>query len=199
MCVWRGNSLTFVILSKWMDGSFQFSIWKKAIIIHHWSFLIHHSSFVVHGMLNHSSFIIHHSSFFIHHSSFIIHHHSSFSIDHCSFGRHSEIDEQSMRNLSKLNQKWTKNQCKIYQKSINNEQKINPKSTKLGLGAPLEPSWRRPSRHGGGTDVLCLFRCNNVEFSVQMGNGSVCRDVERFSFVCFDVTTSSSSVAIHHS
>ena len=135
VCVWRGNSLTFVILSIWMDGSFQFCIWKKAIIIHHWSFLIHHSSFVIHGILNHSSFIIHHSSFFIHHSSFIIHHHSSFSIDHCSFGRHhlsfiiSEIDEESMRNLSKINQKWTKNQCK---------------SNQNRSWTPLEPSWSCP-------------------------------------------------------
>ena len=31
-----------------------------------------------------------------------------------------------------------------------------------------------------------------AEFSAQMGNGSVCWDVERFSFVFFDVTTSSS-------
>ena len=132
-------------------------------------------------MLNHSSFIIHHSSFFIHPSSFIIHHHSSFSIDHCSFGIH---------HLSFIIQKSMNNQCKIYQKSINNEQKINPKSTKLGLGAPLEPSWRRPSRHGGGTDVLCLFRCNNVEFSVQMGNGSVCWAVERMRFVFFATSSS---------
>ena len=43
-----------------------------------------------------------------------------------------------------------------------------------------------------GTVQFCLFRCNNAEFSVQMGNGSVCWDVERFSFVFFDVTTSSS-------
>ena len=157
---------------------------------HHSSLIILDSSFMTRNSWDTHSFIVHHSSFFIHHSSFIIHHHSSFSIDHCSFGIH---------HLSFIIQKSMNNQCKIYQKSINNEQKINPKSTKLGLGAPLEPSWRRPSRHGGGTDVLCLFRCNNVEFSVQMGNGSVCRDVERFSFVCFDVTTSSSSVAIHHS
>ena len=45
---------------------------------------------------------------------------------------------------------------------------------------------------GCGTDHFCLFRCNNVEFSVQMGSDSVCWDVERMSFVFFDVTTSSS-------
>ena len=41
-------------------------------------------------------------------------------------------------------------------------------------------------------DEFCLFQCNNVEFSVQMGNSSVCWDVERISFVFFDVTTPSS-------
>ena len=51
---------------------------------------------------------------------------------------------------------------------------------------------KRFSLLGCGTDQFCLFRCNNVElFSVQMGNGSVCWDVERFSFVFFDVTMSS--------
>ena len=31
------------------------------------------------------------------------------------------------------------------------------------------------------TVQLCLFRCNNAEVCVQMGNGSVCWDGERFS------------------
>ena len=43
-----------------------------------------------------------------------------------------------------------------------------------------------------GTVQFCLFRCNNAEFSVQMGNGSVCWDGERFSLVFFDVTMQSS-------
>ena len=51
---------------------------------------------------------------------------------------------------------------------------------------------KRFSLLGCGTDQFWLFRCNNVEFSVQMGNGSVCWDVERMSFVFFDVTTPSS-------
>ena len=41
------------------------------------------------------------------------------------------------------------------------------------------------------TVQFCFFRCNNVEFSVQMENGSVCWDVERISFVFFDVTNGS--------
>ena len=32
---------------------------------------------------------------------------------------------------------------------------------------------------GWSTVEFCLFRCNNVELSVQMGNGSVCWDVLR--------------------
>ena len=43
-----------------------------------------------------------------------------------------------------------------------------------------------------GTVQFCLFRRNNAEFSVQMGNGSVCWDGERFSLVFFDVTMQSS-------
>ena len=43
-----------------------------------------------------------------------------------------------------------------------------------------------------GTVQFCLFRCNNAEFSVQMGNGSVCWDGERFSLVFFDMTMQSS-------
>ena len=39
---------------------------------------------------------------------------------------------------------------------------------------------------GCGTDEFCLFRCDDVELSVQMGNGSVCCDVERISFVFLD-------------
>ena len=43
-----------------------------------------------------------------------------------------------------------------------------------------------------GTVQFCLFLCNNAELSVQMGNGSVCWDGERFSRVFFDVTMQSS-------
>ena len=45
---------------------------------------------------------------------------------------------------------------------------------------------------GWSTVEFCLFRCNNAEFAVQMGNGSVCWDGERFSLVFFDVTMQSS-------
>ena len=45
---------------------------------------------------------------------------------------------------------------------------------------------------GCGTDKFCLLRCNNAEISIQMGNGSVCWDVERLSFVFFGATKSSS-------
>ena len=38
-----------------------------------------------------------------------------------------------------------------------------------------------------GTVQFCLFRCNNAEFSVQMGNGSVCWDGERFSLTFCNV------------
>ena len=34
-----------------------------------------------------------------------------------------------------------------------------------------------------GTVQFCLFQCNNAEFSVRIGNGSVCWDGERFSLV----------------
>ena len=133
VCVWRGNSLTFVILSIWMDGSFQFCIWKKAIIIHHWSFLIHHSSFVIHEILNHSSSIIRHSSFIIHHSSSIIIHHSALIIVHSAGIICHSLFQKSMKN------RW-----ESYEKSIKNGAKINAKATKIGLGTPLEPSWSCP-------------------------------------------------------
>ena len=119
----KGNTLTFVILSKLREGN------------HHSSLIILDSSFIIRNSWDTQSFIVHHSSFFIHHSSFIIHQHSSLSIDHCSFGRHhlsfiiSEIDEESMRKLWKINQKWTKNQCK---------------SNQNRSWTPLEPSWSCP-------------------------------------------------------
>ena len=50
--------------------------------------------------------------------------------------------------------------------------------------------WETVQSVAMNTDEFCLFRCNNIEFSNQMGNGSVCWDVERFSFVFFHVTTS---------
>ena len=53
---------------------------------------------------------------------------------------------------------------------------------------------KRFSLLGCRTDEFGVFRCNNVEFSGQIGNGSVCCDVERISFVFFDVTMSSSLV-----
>ena len=49
---------------------------------------------------------------------------------------------------------------------------------------------KRFSLLGCGTDVFFLFRCNNDEFSVQMGNGSVCWAVERMRFVFFDTSSS---------
>ena len=43
-----------------------------------------------------------------------------------------------------------------------------------------------------GTVQFCLFRCNNAEFTVLMGNGSVCWDGERLSLVFWDETMQSS-------
>ena len=47
-----------------------------------------------------------------------------------------------------------------------------------------------------GAVQFCLFRCNNAEFFVQMGNGSVCWDGERFSLVFFDITMTRFSVCV---
>jgi len=106
------DSLTFVILSKQIDGSLQLSISKKSrhyiyayicmytsFVIRRSSFVIPHSSFIIRH--HHSSFIIHHScvyiciytriytpmysSFILRHSSFIIHHSSSIIIHQSSF------------------------------------------------------------------------------------------------------------------
>ena len=172
VCVWRGNSLTFVILSIWMDGSFQFCIWKKAIIIHHWSFLIHHSSFVIHEILNHSSSIIRHSSFIIHHSSSIIIHHSALIIVHSAGIICHSLFQKSMKN------RW-----EIYQNSIKNGPKINAKATKIGLGPP----W---SRLGGVQAVMeaskTLLRVNSWillslsnEMAILAKNGDFVREWEQ--------------------
>ena len=69
--------------------------------------------------------------------------------------------ETSMNNQPKLNETSLKNPSKINQKSTKNQSKINQNRS----WSPLEPSWRRPSRHGGVQDP---FKSEQLNFALTL-------------------------------